>query len=191
MAEVANANQNAGAQAPNNTPRQGATASRAPARATQFLNPENPPDLIAKFRKEIGKTISEIRISYEATGVKTSIFILPVLRKEGENGLSGIPPAEFALRLKAHKATAEKSAEQKLDDEFSFVSLYEKRLNKEFPKGNLRPTDFTEAGRKRWILNQPFEDRKVLMMNAKQFRKHRRDEGSDEEEEAAPEGNAD
>jgi len=150
-------------------------------RQTSYFNPESPSDLIAKFRKELGKTIVEIHVSYKTTGTSVLVELAAGLRREGEAEGTKVSPAEFLLRLKASKADAPRTEEQLVDDEYEFVTRYEKRLNKAFPTD--KPANYRPATIKRWILQQPFEDRKILAMNAKQFRKFRRVEESDEEEE--------
>jgi hypothetical protein len=171
---------------PQNTP---ATASSKPkpgARAPVFLNPENPPDLIAKYRKDLGKGIEEILVSYKASGTVVVLVLGPSLRKEGEVEGTKVSPAEYSLRVKAKKISAVPTAEKLVEDEFTFVLKYERRLGKEFPA--VKPVSYNETDIRRWILQQPFEDRKILMMNANQFRKHERlagrETGEDEEEEA-------
>jgi len=152
--------------------RGGAVANAGPARAPVFLNPENPPDLINKFRKELGVNVEEIRVSYTASGTTVLLKIVQALKKAGETGDIWVSPVEFGLRAKAKKADAGASEAELLKTEFDFKSLYLKRLNKDLPTPE--PQSWTEAGIKRWIIQQPMEDRKVLTMNAKAFRAHQR-----------------
>jgi hypothetical protein len=151
-----------------------------------FLNPENPPDLIAKFRKDLGKGIDEISVSYKASGTVVELVLGSSLRREGEAVGTKVSPAEYSLRVKAAKSSVVITAEKRVEDEFTFVLKYERRLGKEFPA--VKPASYSEVDTRRWILQQPFEDRKILMMNANQFRKHERlagrEAGEDEEEEA-------
>jgi hypothetical protein len=170
---------------PNRRARGGAQTSGGPVRATTFSNPENPSDLIAKFKKELGKTIEAVVIKYTASGVAAVIQPHASFRKEGEQATTEISVAEYLLRLKEKKAAAQPTEEQTLDKEYKFVSLYSKRLGKDVPEP--RPTSYTEAGIKRWILTQPFEERKILMMNAKEFRKHARSTGREAGEEGEEE----
>lgn len=122
---------------------------------------------MAKWQKLLGVHLEEIKVSFRAEGAEVSLVPIegsPCFKGRNAQGTAvPISPAEYSAAMKAHNAPSEGDALR------AFRNKYELRLNKAFPANP--PASGSEADISVWLQNQPFNDRRALLLSKKAFEK--------------------
>lgn len=144
---------------------------RGPPQGGSLLNLERMPALAPKYANQIGKTCTQFRVLYTATGVNTEVFSTvdsnggdsPV-RTDGSRHGEWISIPEWERRRALRNAPSD---EERLT---ALVRKYELRLNRAFPTGGA-PASGSEEAIQAWLGTLPFAQRRALLMSQRDFQK--------------------
>jgi len=129
-----------------------------------MLNLERVPPLAPKFANQIGKTCTQFRVVYNATGVSVEVASMLDANGDIESPAVWISIPDWERRRALRNAP---------DDQERLAALqrkFEVRLNRAFPTVG-GPASGSEADIQAWLGKLPFAQRRALLMSQKDFAK--------------------